>query len=141
MGKATAIPIREVMSRDLIVVQKDDKLRRINEIFQAYNLHHLPVVDEVGNLCGIISKADQSRADHLIGLYNQTLYDEVTAVDVMTKHVATIGPDETLDKAAGVFMSNVFHALPVVDRGTLVGIITTHDLLRFSFNDELLLED
>jgi CBS domain-containing protein len=38
-------------------------------------------------------------------------------------------------------MSNVFHALPVVDRGTLVGIITTHDLLRFSFNDELLLED
>ena len=129
------------MSRDLIVVQKDDKLRRINEIFQAYNIHHLPVVDDLGNLCGIISKADQTKADHLIGLYNQTLYDEVTAADIMTKQVATIGPDEMLDKAAGAFMSNVFHALPVVDRGTLIGIITTHDILRYCVGDELLLKD
>ena len=141
MVKVTPIPISEVMSRDLIIVQKEDKLRRVNEIFQAYNIHHLPVVDEVGNLCGIISKADQSRADHLIGLYNQSLYDEVTAVDVMTKQVATIGPDETLDKAAEAFLANVFHSLPVVDRGTLIGIITTHDIIRFCFNDELLLED
>lgn len=60
MVKVNAVPIREVMSRDLIVVQKDDKLRRINEIFQAYNIHHLPVVDELGNLCGIISKVTKA---------------------------------------------------------------------------------
>ncbi len=141
MIKVQSIPIREVMSRELLVVRRDEKLGRVNEIFQAYNIHHLPVVDGQGQLCGIISKADQMRADHLIGLYNQRLYEEVSAFDIMTKQVATIGPDEPLQKAAEAFLSNIFHALPVVDRGQLIGIITTHDLLRFSFSDELLLDD
>ena len=141
MMKVQPIPIREVMSRELLVVRRDEKLGRVNEIFQAYNIHHLPVVDEQGKLCGIISKADQMRADHLIGLYNQALHEEVAALDIMTKQVATIGPEESMQKAAEVFLSNVFHALPVVDRGQLIGIITTHDLLRFSFSEELLLDE
>ncbi len=141
MVRTNPVPVREVMSRDLVIVNEDDNLSRVNDIFQAYNIHHLPVVNEEGKLCGIISKSDQSRADHLIGLYNQNLYEELTAADVMTRQVATIGPDETLEQVAEAFLANVFHALPVVDRGNLVGIITTHDLVRFCFTDELLLEE
>ncbi|MCB0571256.1 MAG: CBS domain-containing protein [Phaeodactylibacter sp.] len=141
MIKVQSIPVSEVMSRDLLIIRKDEMLGRVNEIFRAYNIHHLPVVDAHGQLCGIISKADQLRANHLIGLYNQAFHEEVTAQDIMTRQVATIGPDEPLQKAADVFLSNIFHALPVVDRGQLIGIITTHDLLRFSYSEELLLDD
>jgi CBS domain-containing protein len=137
MVKIQPIPIREVMSRELLIVRKDEKLDRVEEIFQAYNIHHLPVVDEAGQLCGIISRYDQIRSAQ----YSQSALKECCAEDIMTTQVATIGPNDPLHKAAEIFLSNVFHALPVVDRSQLIGMLTTHDILRFCFNDDLLLEN
>ena len=141
MVKIQPIPIREVMSRELLIIRKDDKLSRVEEIFKAYNIHHLPVVDEAGQLCGIISRADQSRAAHLIAHQGQGALQQADAEDIMPAQVATIGPNDPLHKAAEIFLSNVFHALPVVDRNQLIGMITTHDILRFCFNDDLLLDN
>lgn len=137
MVKIQPIPIREVMSRELLIVRKDEKLDRVEEIFQAYNIHHLPVVDEAGQLCGIISRYDQIRSAQ----YSQSELKACCAEDIMTTQVATIGPNDPLHKAAEIFLSNIFHALPVVDRSQLIGMLTTHDILRFCFNDDLLLEN
>jgi acetoin utilization protein AcuB len=128
------------MSRDLLIIRKDEKLGRVEEIFMAYNIHHLPVVDEDDQLCGIISQTDQVRMAELIAKRGPEALEEAKAGDIMTAQVATIGPNESLHKAAEMFLSNVFHAMPVVDRQQLIGIITTHDILRFCFNDDLLLE-
>ena len=42
-------------------------------------------------------------------------------------------PDDTIGLAADIFLANKFHALPVVEDERLVGIVTTHDLLKYSF--------
>lgn len=50
---------------------------------------------------------------------------------IMTHHVITIGPDETLADAARLMLANHFSGLPVVDaKGELVGIVTERDFLR-----------
>ena len=49
----------------------------------------------------------------------------------MTRQLATTTPDTPVHEVATVFLSNIMHALPVVDGDTLVGIITTQDLLRY----------
>jgi acetoin utilization protein AcuB len=61
-------------------------------------------------------------------------YGDIKVETVMTQHVATLGPDEKIGAAAEVFLENLFHGLPIVDeRGELVGIVTTHDILKYEF--------
>ena len=47
----------------------------------------------------------------------------------MTKGIATMNSDERINIALEIFKENLFHAIPVVDKGSLVGIITMHDII------------
>ena len=52
----------------------------------------------------------------------------------MTTKVATLGPTELIGAAAQVFLEHLFHGLPIVDEDhNLVGIVTTHDILKYQF--------
>lgn len=48
--------------------------------------------------------------------------------EVMTRHAATVGADETLEAAARKMKELGIGALPVLDRGQLSGIVTDRDL-------------
>ena len=48
--------------------------------------------------------------------------------EVMTRHAATIGADETLEAAARKMKELGVGALPVLDRGQLAGLVTDRDL-------------
>lgn len=149
VNKAVQIPVTEVMSRELYVVRPEDTLERVNEVFRAKAIHHIPVINTEGKLCGIVSKTDFLKVNHMLCIfdvkkyseYNLKLYKAVHVEEIMTKHVATLAPTDALTVAAGIFSENLFHALPVVDKGNLVGIVTTQDLLGYCFSEQALLED
>jgi acetoin utilization protein AcuB len=48
----------------------------------------------------------------------------------MTKRLGKVAPDDRVNVALEVFMVNRFHALPVVENGELVGIITPFDIMK-----------
>jgi len=133
------IPVTEIMTRDLLIVEPGDTLEKVRDIFQSNKVHHIPVVDKLGKLVGIISKSDFNRVNHILTLtdvekykaYNDMLYRSLTAAEIMTKQVATVSPEDTLEVVADFFRENLFHAVPVVDRRFLVGIVTTHDLINY----------
>jgi acetoin utilization protein AcuB len=50
--------------------------------------------------------------------------------DVMTRHVKTLAPDDTLDLADDLMAQERIRHLPVLDNGQLVGIISERDLLQ-----------
>jgi CBS domain-containing protein len=50
--------------------------------------------------------------------------------DVMIREVSTIAPDTSLDQAAKLLLHGKFKALPVLENGKIVGIITGGDLLQ-----------
>jgi acetoin utilization protein AcuB len=54
----------------------------------------------------------------------------LTARDLMTPRVVTIGMDDTLKTARRVFEEHRFHHLIVLDRGTPVGVLSDRDLLK-----------
>ena len=54
----------------------------------------------------------------------------------MTKKLAKVESTDKIGTAAEVFMEHLFHALPVVDDGKLVGIVTSFDLLKYEYNKE-----
>lgn len=144
MTKTLQIPVKEIMSRDLLIVKPTDRLDRVQEIFSANSIHHIPVVKKDGKLAGIISKSDFLKVNHMLALFdkdkydclNEKLYRSMEVSEIMTKQLATLDPDDTLSIAAGIFQENLFHALPVVDDGNLIGLVTTHDLINYCCNEQ-----
>lgn len=50
--------VREIMNTPLITIDKDATLKECSLLMKEHNIHHLPVVDEKGELVGMISATD-----------------------------------------------------------------------------------
>jgi acetoin utilization protein AcuB len=48
----------------------------------------------------------------------------------MTTRLGKVAPDDRINVALEIFIINRFHALPVVEDGDLVGIITPFDIMK-----------
>ena len=48
----------------------------------------------------------------------------------MTEKNATLRSSDRISVAIETFKENLFHAIPIVDHGKLVGIVTTHDIIN-----------
>ncbi len=133
-------PIKEIMTTDLVTVYPETKVSKIKLMFDAHDFHHIPVVEKGGLLTGIISKEDFFKLSYVLSLntsghtYSKMEYDNLSAKDIMTKYPLSLDPDDTTGLAADIFLANKFHALPIIEDNKLVGMVTTHDLLKYSFN-------
>lgn len=132
--------IKEIMTTKLVTVLPDTPVSEVKKIFNKHTFHHLPVVDMTGALEGIISKEDFLKLAYLLSkntggkTYSEKQYNSLTAKEVMTKYPISLEPEDTIGLAADIFLANRFHALPILDDQILVGLVTTHDLLQYSFN-------
>ena len=139
--------VGQIMSTPVITVGPDDTMKKVQDIFLMNNIHHLPAVID-GKVAGMISKSDYLRLLHGFTLfkteksaeYNDAIMRSLLVGEVMTKQVATLAPEDTLDMAPGFFRENLFHALPVVSKGKLVGIITTFDLINYAFSEPVVMK-
>jgi len=129
------------MTRRLITAHADDRIVKVKTLFEENNIHHIPVVDEIDQLLGIISKEDFLKLSYHVSLdtggisISEKWYDNTIASEIMTKYPVSLDSEDTVGLAADIFMANKFHALPVVENEQLVGIVTTHDILLFAFQN------
>lgn len=128
-------PVSKFMTRKLVTVMPTDRLTMVQEIFNNQRIHHLPVV-RYTTLVGLISKTDLM---HFLRGVELTPYDRLveesrlnhyTAEDIMTKGIATLESSERVNVALQLFTENLFHAIPIVDNGELVGMLTTFDIIK-----------
>ena len=131
----TAIPVSDIMTENVIALNRTDDLERAEMLFNKYSIKHIPVVckDVVIGMLSFtdlqkISIAEPTADDHDI---NTVVYNSYTIEQVMTKNVVTIPADTSVGEAAGILAKSPFHALPVVEGGMLTGIVTTRDLLKY----------
>jgi len=128
-------PIAKIMTSDLITVNTTDDLRTVSRLMHDKNIRHIPVVS--GNkLAGIVSKTDimrlsfgnlfegQEQAD-------EAIFDMLKLEQVMVSNPKTVSSEDTIREVAEFLTQAEFHALPVVDEGKLVGIVTTTDVIRY----------
>lgn len=123
-------PLSTIMTRDLITLSKNDTLAKANELLKTKRIHHLPVVEN-GILIGLITTYDLFKLR-----YDKEQYDTVKIEEVMTRKLATLEPNDKIGTAAEIFMAHLFHAVPIVEGNKLMGIVTTHDLLKYCFRKE-----
>lgn len=61
------VRVREIMTAPVFTAKPGWTLRECSQKMQTYNIHHMPVADEDGELVGIISATDLFRAAEEIG--------------------------------------------------------------------------
>jgi len=128
------IPIKEIMSTHLKTLHPKDKMKVAKEIFDNYEIHHIPV-HVMGEIKGILSLGDVL---FLEGLVNNSFdefvknkkYEIMTVDEVMTARPYCIDSEATISEALDIMIDERVNALPVKENNELVGIITSYDLLN-----------
>jgi len=104
-------------------------------VMAAQRIRHLPVLDERGVVCGIVSQRDLFRGALAKALgYGQTAQQRLRSLlrvkEVMSTHVVSIGPHEPVANAARLMLEHQVGCLPVIDGEHLLGILTESDFVR-----------
>lgn len=131
------MPIQDMMTREVVTVRVQDDLLKVRSVFDKHTFHHLPVLTAEGHLAGIISRSDYDKVRYLLSTGFRGVPHGLVAKDIMTTYPMHLEPEDTVGLAADILLANRFHALPVLDDQVLVGLVTTHDLLAFSFRSPL----
>jgi len=143
---------KDIMTKEVITVEKQTKLRDLIKILHQHDITGIPVVDNKGELTGIVSEKDVIRAQ-IRAMYEVEVYEDIydlfiptysevetnfTTVtnyrwveQIMTREVLTVSPDTPVEEIAELMISHRFHRLPVIDKNkNIVGIVTTIDMLK-----------
>jgi acetoin utilization protein AcuB len=126
--------IREIMLPDPVTASIDAHLPQLLRLLQRHGFRHVPIVD-ADKLVGIVSDRDikqsmTSAALSTDGTKREHLLGELTAGDIMTRRLVTIGPSAGVEEAARLMAEHRVSALPVTEEDRLLGIVTETDILR-----------
>lgn len=111
--------IKDVMTANVAQVLPTDTIEHAKTLMRLHAVHHLVVV-EGRSVKGVVTAEQMAEAPR----------DGLSVEDVMTLHVVTAPPALTVRKAANMLRGSAVAALPVLDHGRLVGIVTVSDLLE-----------
>jgi acetoin utilization protein AcuB len=128
------VEVEKWMTRQLHSVKPLDSIRHARELMESHRINQLPVVVE-GRVVGIIT--DRDLRDAFPSVFDNAYPVETRRADpaaitveaVMTPNVLTIGPKDSMAKAARLMRRERVGAIPVIDGNRLVGLITRSDVL------------
>ncbi|MBN4048429.1 CBS domain-containing protein [Flavobacteriaceae bacterium AH-315-O20] len=128
-------PISKIMTTDLITLSFSDTLYSAEKRMKVNHIRHIPVV-EGEKLLGLLSLSDLKRISFIDayskeGTEDTPVYNMLSINDIMIKSPIITTSDTSILDVSKLLVNEQFHSLPVVDRGKLVGIITTTDILNF----------
>ena len=119
--------IKAYMSRDLVTLTPDMEINRAMHLLIDKHISGAPVLDEAGNLVGMLSQKDCLKAA-LHASYYREWGD--TVADYMSGNAQTLDAELDLVEAAEAFLASSFRRFPVMSEGRLVGQISRSDLLK-----------
>jgi acetoin utilization protein AcuB len=126
--------VRDIMSVKLITVDPETLMLEARQRMMDGRIRHL-VVTEDSRIVGIVTDRDirlnlPSPATSLSVWEINFLLARLTVREVMTGSVVVVDPDRPAAEAARIMLDHKIGALPVVDGGRLVGIVTESDFVR-----------
>jgi CBS domain-containing protein len=145
----------DVMQRDIITIAPEMQILDVYRMFVEEEIHGAPVVDESGNVRGVVSTLDLLRVvreelepgagatatsyfrEELPFSSHMKMPDDLqdrvqqlTAYDAATRELVSVRSTTTVEEVARVMLQQHIHRVLVIDDGELLGVISSFDLLR-----------
>ena len=124
--------VKDIMTTPALSVGKNTDIYHVAKLISENDVGVIPVCDDNGNICGVIT--DRDIVLRAIGEGKDV--KTTSASDIMTKDVTTVSPFTDLDDAFDIMSDIKVRRLPVVNESELVGMLTLGDLsqsLDYSF--------
>jgi len=129
--------VKQLMTPTVVTIGDHASCREAVALMCRHKVRHLPVVSRHGLLCGIVTDRDLRhhlfRPDVFGAIGSVPVERLLTAIpvrEIMSAPVVSVGPEASLQEAAGLMRDDKLGSLPVVEGGHIVGILTETDLLR-----------
>jgi acetoin utilization protein AcuB len=110
--------VRDHMSRKVVTLDPQSSVEEARTLLRRHRIRQVPVLRE-GRLVGIVSDRDLRSANNA----------KRKISDVMTGKPFVISPIASVDEAARLLRTYKIGAVPVVEEGKLVGILSAADIL------------
>jgi len=114
------LKVRDILPDGYLSVEPDTKLSKVLEMVFHSHQEDFPVM-ESGLLAGIVTRADIISAIHQFGV-------DKTVGDIMTRNFPAAGPSDSLTKIHKLMEESGLRAIPIMEAGKLLGLITMEDL-------------
>ncbi len=128
--------IKHIMTKDVTTLNVTDSLESAEAIMKKNKIRHIPVVSGT-KLVGMLSLTDLMRISFVDnysedeGMVDTAVYSILSIPKVMVNNPESVTTDFTIKEVAELLAEKEYHALPVVENGNLVGIVTTTDLIKY----------
>ncbi len=123
--KSEASLLAHVMSTQLFTISEHDLAELATSMMEWKGIHHLPVENEQGNLCGLLTWT------HMKKFLKEDRGTGMIVGDIMTKQLITATPETSIPDAIALMKEFSIGCLPVIQKDHLVGIVTIKDLIQF----------
>ena len=128
--------LNEIASTHVVTLNPDDSIDKALALMEEHDIHHLPVVASDGPI-GIVSDRDllsavgwMSSRDRIAASEGPVFIGPQRVGEVMSSPVRTLAPDDRVESAARLMLSETISAAPLVNGRGLVGIVTETDFLN-----------
>lgn len=119
--------VQEIMKSNIVKLKKEDSLCKALDMMDTHNVNGAPIVDEDGQLIGMIVKADIYRF-----LMEEGHYDTCPVDWAMTKDVVVASSEEDIMTVAKRIRKNNIVAIPVIDDKNIVkGTVSIEDIMDY----------
>ena len=122
-----SVSVKDVMNPAVETIPENLSLGKLAEKISMSKYNSFPVVDDEGNLTGMLSFLDYHGA-----VFDENLKDLVVIKDLATKEVVTIALDSNLYSALETITLKDFSILPVVSPDNplkLLGVLSRRDII------------
>jgi WS/DGAT/MGAT family acyltransferase len=137
-AQGTIMRVADLMTATVRTVSPATSLADAWGLMRRSRIRHLPVVDDIGRLIGLVTQRDLlGAAPSVVGEPDETArlrrLGWLAAHEVMETHLVVAAPDEPAASAGQRMMAAKIGCLPVIDdTGHLAGIVTEEDFLRWA---------
>ncbi len=141
---------KDIMTSTVLTVTTETTIKELVDLFSQHNISGAPVVDEAGNLIGIVTEndlIDQTKKLHIptvITILDSIFYLEnpikmekemkkmagTKVLDIYCPHPVSVKPDSTIEEIATIMAEKNIHTLPVLEDKKIIGIIGKKDIIR-----------
>ena len=127
------LTVSDIMTHNLIVFKPQDTIHEVMTAFIKYRISGGPVLNDQGDLVGVISEADCMKEISDSRYFNMPILDKSVS-HFMTKEVDTIQSNLSVFDAAALFSKSSRRRYPVMEKNRLVGQVSRKDIVISALN-------
>ena len=129
--------VSDIMQSPALWIAPTETLREAMNVMRSHRIRQLPVVEN-GKLVGIITDRDTKRATPSVLSGDREEYDRILdqthVQQFMTREPLTVTAETPVKAAVKIFITQKVGALPVINNGSVIGIVSQIDALRAFYN-------